>query len=210
MALVFHTRAAHLPPHEIQPPQPRHRAARIPHRPGLLLTLLDSDGDRITITSSSGTLTGANVILAPGGIAEINLDSLAFSGAALSVKVKAVPGGDGLVNIGAINASAAFPPASGAPVVTVDLKSITVQGDVGRVAVGTGIGPGAGLGALTVQSLGVDVGGTGGGVGAQFPGDHTATTIAGNLGNLTVAGDIEAASIFISGNLGATTIGGSL
>lgn len=178
--------------------------------PASVLTLLDNDGDRITITISSGTLTSANVILAPGGIAEINLDSLAFNGASLSVKVKAVPGGDGLVNIGAINASAAFPPVSGAPVVTVDLKSITVQGDVGRVAVGTGIGAKAGLGSLTVQSLGVDAGGSGGGFGVQLAGDFTETSIAGNLGKLTVLGDIHTASIFISGNLGATTIGGSL
>lgn len=185
--------------------------------PASVAIFQDTDGDIITVKNAgSGNLndpTQATFTLPPlgaDGIQEINLNSALFQNDTITITVKAAPGGDGLINIGAINASALFPPASGAAVTTVDLKAITVQGDVGRIAVGTGAGATAGLGSLKVQSLGVADGGAGGGVGVQVPGDTTNTTIAGNLGKLTVLGDIFSASIFISGNLGATTIGGSL
>lgn len=185
--------------------------------PASVAIFQDTDGDIITVKNAGpGNLndpTQATFTLPPlgaDGIQEINLNSALFNNDTITITVKAAPGGDGLINIGAINASATFPPASGAAVTTVDLKSIVVQGDVGRIAVGTGVGATAGLGSLTVQSLGVADGGAGGGVGVQVPGDNTNTTIAGNLGKLTVLGDIFSASIFISGNLGATTIGGSL
>lgn len=169
--------------------------------PASVFTYIDVDGDLVTIKSSVGTLGAGNLVFegADGGpqqLQQIVLDGT-FTNTALAITVKSVPGGDGRANVGAILADG------------VDLKSVSVAGDLGRIEAGSADGgaqppASVGLGALTVDSLGRA------GVSIQGPGGSLFTSIGGNLGKLTVKGDIFGATLFVDSTIGSITIGGSL
>jgi hypothetical protein len=169
------------------------------------LTFKEADGDTVTVKLSQGLLTSANAntVFAfdtgPGGVngsnataqqlQEINLAALtpaAGTHLGLTVTVAKAATGNGLTNIGFIDASGE------------NLGMVTIAGDLGRINAGS-------IQSLTVQSLGDQFtlnsqGGTG----------SLKSTITGNLGALSVKGDVDGEQIVVLGTLGAVTIGGSL
>jgi len=119
---------------------------------GRSATFLDTDGDLITVTINKGTLTAANFLYrginggTGGTIESIDLTAganpAAFKGATLTVKAAKAVGGDGFVNIGRVNATG------------IDLAKVTIPGDLGQVDAGDAVAKTAGLGTLSVHSLG--------------------------------------------------------
>ncbi len=172
----------------------------------------DADGDIVTIRISKGrfdnpadpaqddfvfgdTQTGLGEQLE---ILDLSNKAI-FDGAALTITAIPGPtGGDGVVNVGYINA------------IGVDLSTVLVRGDLGAINVGDNVTDAA-LGSLTVLSLGTQ-GGTTGAPDLQ-------SQFLGAVGSIRVMGDIFAASIDIRGettagkvlgNLGSLYVGGSL
>ncbi len=129
--------------------------------PAAVYYFTDVDGDHVKISSNKGTnaellaaVTLSNAaqpaVGKPHTLETLALDS-AFSGASISITAKPsndlnpsskTVSGQGFVNVGEINATG------------VDLKSVTVHGDLGQIIVGTANGNGPGLGSLNVQSMG--------------------------------------------------------
>src|SRR5262245_29682980 len=76
--------------------------------PASMLAYTDVDGDQVKITSSAGTLDNSNVSLVQAGVGRY-CDGLtlaaAFAGADITFKVTKSPDGDGLANVGFIDAS---------------------------------------------------------------------------------------------------------
>jgi hypothetical protein len=168
--------------------------------PASVFNFTDVDGDLVTVKTSLGTLTAGNFTLVAGPVGselqKITLDAT-FDNTDLAITVKPGPGpgpkGNGSVNVGYIDATG------------VDMKSVSIAGDLGRIDAGGGApGPVFGVSSLTVDSLGR------GGVLLQGAGGSLFTEINGNLGKLTVKGDIYRAEIRVAAEIGSITIGGSL
>lgn len=162
------------------------------------LTFTDLDGDDVVITASgSGALTlGGNVIVSnvigsQTQIFTLDLTDAAFQGANVSIIAKRNPttGGDGLVNVGLIDATGR------------DLGKVIVDGDLGQLLAGDNAKPAPGLASLTVGSLG------------RFSTSTGATSlivgVTGKMGALSVRGDIVLTQISAE-SMGGVTIGGSL
>ncbi len=164
-------------------------------------TWLDVDGDLVTLkiskpVMSSITFASTDVGFLSTQVTRIDLGNPNCEGLSLTITaVPSVPGGsgpklgDGLVNIGKIDAQARH------------LGSVTLRGDLGEIDAGDGTG--TALQSLTIASLytlGTTTGAT-----TNF------SNLTGSLGKFIVAGDL-AGTIFIEsgGNLGSATIGGSL
>ena len=116
---------------------------------GKTATYTDVDGDAVTIAISVGTLTSANFTTLPTGVGSdeqlelINLTTGgSFAGTNLTVTVKRGPSGDGLVNIGYINATG------------VDLGTVSIAGDLGRIDAGDGSPVTPAIKLLSVRTLG--------------------------------------------------------
>jgi hypothetical protein len=101
-----------------------------------------------------------------------------------------VTGGDGLVNVGYINATG------------IDLGAVKVAGDLDKIVAGNGVGTKPGIGSLSVQSLGVK--------GITTGALNLESDITGRLGALNVRGNVFEAFVKASGSMGAVRIGGSL
>ena len=171
-----------------------------------VVTFSDVDGDLVRIKVSRGTLSASDFVVIPSGqglqIRTINfsddtIDAVnEFSGAALKVKSIARNQGDGLVNIGFINATG------------VDLGLVRVDGDLGQIDAGNATNPAPGLAGLNVKSLG------GFGVSTQVPGTGSlVSTITGVLGPVVVRTNIDGAALHAVGADAAITsvrLGGSL
>ena len=196
------------------------------------LTFLDADGDRITITVSKGPAlaVGANVTLSsgsaatPGVLQKLTLTDPLFAGASVSFAVKKAAGGDGLVNVGFIDAGSN------------DLGTVTVPGDLGRIVCGDlNMGKDVGLAALKVRSMGAlgtltQAGGTllsviVGALGRlevtrDFIEAHLETTDpisnTAGIGKIVIGGDLvggdaaESGRIEVDGNVGSVTIRGKM
>lgn len=165
--------------------------------PASTFVFTDVDGDIVTVKSSLGTLGAANFTFGPppqvSELQNITLDA-SFDNTDLTITVKAVPGGNGSVNVGAILAPG------------VDFKSISIVGDLGHINAGGG-DPAAkvfGVGSLTVDSMGRA------GVVLQGGGGTLYSFIDGRLGKLKVKGDMAGASIETTADMGGVEIGGSL
>jgi hypothetical protein len=162
------------------------------------VTFTDFDGDTVVVKTSRGTFDLATDFVFQdmgGGHEQLSLLNLSseFAGAQVKVAVtKRGAEGDGLVNVGYINAS------------TIDLASISVQGDLGRIDAGDATASTPALGILKVRSLGLY------GTATQSAGGSLSSTINGNLGKLVVTTDIQGASLNVVGRLGSVAIGGSL
>jgi hypothetical protein len=157
----------------------------------------DVDGDLVTVAITTGTLTLGNFVttqVAAGRdqLEEINLTAGGFAGTNLTVTVKKVGAGDGVANIGFINASGN------------DLGTVSIAGDVGRIDAGDATVATAGIKSLTVRSIGRL------GLDTQATGSSLTSNIVGALSALTVKGDIDAALVSVTGAVGSVTIGGSL
>jgi hypothetical protein len=160
----------------------------------------DVDGDHVTAKFSKPILTSNNVTAvlqttAVGVGDQLVAVDLAFLGApaagtSITFSVARVPGGDGLANVGLIDASG------------INLGNVTVKGDLGQIDAGSGSGTAiASLSANSMGRLGTDT---------QFIFPSLVSTIDGALGSLKIATDDIGTDINVSGKIGSITIGGSL
>jgi hypothetical protein len=157
---------------------------------GKTTTFTDADGDKVTVKVSKGDLSAANFIFAPDGtLQEINLNGDSrFSGANITITAKAVGNGDGVVNVGFLNAA------------NLDLGKVKISGNLGLIIAGDGDAKKGAIKSLTVGSLGT----------TDIVVEPLLSEIAGSLGKLTVQGDVRGAALTIAGKLGKATIGGDL
>lgn len=173
---------------------------------GLTASYTELDGDVVTIKISKGSL--ANVTFHFSGPQDgigtllgidLNSEGHQFAGAKLTISAKrGANGGDGFASVGFIDAEG------------VDLGSVVIDGDLGRIDAGDATRPGLALKSLTVQSLGA-LGNAGG------AGDRV-SHIEGSVGALTVRGDVRHAFFRVEdtstavarGHIGTVLIGGSL
>lgn len=162
----------------------------------------DSDGDLVTVKSSVAGIWGpvggapAGATLIPSGAGELlTLLELpvAAAGATLSISAEPVAGGDGFVNVGRIDASTA----------AIDLKSVTVDGDLGEIDAGDGSTATLAIATLKVQSLGMFDFAT-----ADFSSDFVSTL--DSLGKLDVKSDVAGTTVSVLGDIASIKIGGSL
>ena len=117
-----------------------------------------------------------------------------FAGTTLSITAKHGPAasGDRLVNVGYINAMG------------VDLGAVVVKGDLGQIDAGNDADPRAGLLRLTAGSLGSS------GLLTQLAGGSLQSDIVGTLKSLKLAHGLQDATLSVSGNIGALTIKGDM
>jgi hypothetical protein len=163
----------------------------------IIVSYTDVDGDIVHIKDSSGHLTSGDLTFVGGGtsgrLAELDLSTGVFAGASITFSVVHTPGGDGLANVGYIDAG------------TNDLGAVTVKGDLGRITAGSGSG--TAVKSLSVNSMGRLGTATQEGLGSP----SLESSFDGGLGSLTVAHDDVGALIVVSsGGAGSITIGGSL
>jgi hypothetical protein len=178
--------------------------------PAAVLKYTDVDGDLVTIRTSKGTgeQLASIVQLVPIGQGMqlrtifLNADQQ-FAGTDLSITAKkGSNGGDGLVNVGYIDAEGS----NGG--VKVDLGTVLVGGDLGEIDAGDGVSATPALKSLTVRSLGT--------FGTTTGAPTLQSDIDGRVGRLTVNGDIRNAFFKVrdtngeNGLIGRATIGGSI
>jgi hypothetical protein len=173
------------------------------------VTYTDTDGDLVTVKISKGAFDGTiggapsinDFVFANSGAGEqLRLilidDEYEFAGAKLTITATPAGGGDGMVDIGFIDAS------------DIDLRGVTVDGDLGRIEVGDSILKTPGLGLLKAHSIGVRGLDTQGGAGSLD------SIIIGRLGKLDIADDVEEAAIYVDGDvfgsIGSVFIGDDL
>src|SRR5262249_32068519 len=128
----------------------------------------------------------------------IDLTGVGAAAAGTNITTGATPsaltGGDGYAALGQINATG------------IDLGTVTIDGDLGRVVAGDATTSTSGLKGLTVQSLGR--------FGTSTGASDLNTLIQGRLDFLKVKSDVQEASVSVQGGvdgrLGSVTIGGSL
>jgi hypothetical protein len=182
--------------------------------PAAVFTYTDVDGDNVTITTSKGTNAQLAAIVTPFLVSEpgslgpelqqidFSADAATFAGSNLTVTAKrSAMGGDGLVNVGFIDATGADDGTA------LDLGRITIRGDLGQIDAGDAATGTAGIKGLTVQSIGQW------GTSTQTPGADLESDIAGALGFLKIAGNLHG-GLFLTagadGKIGRVTIGGSI
>ena len=162
--------------------------------PASVLTYNDVDGDKVTITSTVGTLDGHATIIG-GNLVLLNLSNPSFDGASITFSVKKAGTGDGLVAVGRI--------AGGAN----DFGKIIIKGDLGNIDCGSDTAGTPAIKLLSARTIGRY------GLASQGGGGDLQSDINGTLGLLAVNGDVKDAYIHVigtSGSIGAVTIGGSL
>ena len=170
--------------------------------PAAVFHYTDVDGDKVTLTSSLGVnadlASAAHVVVGQLQLLDIEtaMFGAEFSGASFSFTVVKALHGDGLANVGYINATG------------VDLGTVSVLGDLGRIDAGNATTSTPAILALTAKSLGRF------GTDTQAAGGNLTSNIKGPLGALTVAGDVTGVFISVTGGadgkIGPITIGGSL
>src|SRR4030095_8634878 len=163
------------------------------------VTFTDVDGDTAVVKITRGTFDLATdfEFQDMGGGREqltfLNLSATEFAGAQVKVAItKRGAEGDGLVNVGYINAN------------TIDLASISVLGDLGRIEAGDATASTPALGTLKVRSLGLY------GTATQSAGGTLSSLINGDLGKLVVTTDIRGAALTVGGRLGSVAIRGTV
>jgi hypothetical protein len=182
--------------------------------PAVFAMFADVDGDLVTVSISKGTppsATGpgdADIVLSPIRVVDgeaasqllrINLmGNQVFKGANITVTATpqdfdddGVLDGDGLVNVGFIDASGFG---------GIDLGAVKIEGDLGKLVAGDAILTTTGLASLSVLSLGR--------FGTSTGAPDLSVTVAGNLGALKVSGDVRGPVSATS--LAAATIAGSV
>ena len=165
----------------------------------------DVDGDIVMVSISKGSLDLlTNFTFAAAGRGEqlqrISLTGEAFAGTDLTVTSRQTANGDGLANIGHVDAAG------------LDLGRVRIPGDLGRIDAGDTDFATPGVVVLKVNSLGRF------GVSTQpLAGASLASNIAGDLPLLQVNGivlgallSVEGASDGTGGNIASIKIGGSL
>ncbi|GAB4169390.1 MAG: hypothetical protein Fur0032_07900 [Terrimicrobiaceae bacterium] len=174
------------------------------------LTFVDADGDNVVVLTSKGSnseLAAAAVLTETSpGSGRFQLEALdlganpVFSKTTLQVMATRAPGdwtGDGLVHVGRIDAAG------------IVLGKVTIEGDLGRILVGTGQTGGTALSALSVFSLGSK------GISTGAP--DLVSEISGSVGSVRIETQLNGAtfSLVTAGAkmsslwVGADIIGGS-
>lgn len=165
--------------------------------PATVLSFTDVDGDSVALTVSVGDLSGTAAFV-PVGVGQqlvlLDLSDPQFAGADFTASVKRGVNGDGLVNIGRINAGGH------------GLGKVRVSGDL--AAIDAGVTGSFSLERLSVRSMGLF------GLATQNGAGDLVSDIFGRLGALVVATDIQGAFLNVeagaNGKIGSITIGGSL
>jgi len=166
----------------------------------------DAAGDTFIVKTSKGTFASGMFTfdsITQGQLTELSLTGHTdFTGANIAFSVIPATGGAGttVVNVGYIDA------------VNLDLGSVTVPGDLGRIDAGGGASPIA-LSKLTVNSLGALGTANQNGLASS----STTSNLFGTIGSINVAGNVDG-YIFDqdynskpgTGNINQVTIGGSL
>jgi hypothetical protein len=146
-------------------------------------TFTDVDGDKVTVNLSIGTLTAGLFTTGATGLGEqlqtIDLNGGGFDGANLTISVKKALAGDGLVNVGYINATGH------------DLGTVTVAGDLEQIDAGDGDPAAPAVKSLTVRSMGRY------GTDTQSAGGSLESNFDLALGKLVVKGDVAAAHLAV-------------
>ncbi len=185
--------------------------------PAAVLTFTDTDGDLVTVSASKGTGTDLHAVvdpfLVPAGAGRqlqqlaLNTRAATFQGA--TIVISAAGSGNGTVDIGYINATG------------LDLGSVTIDGDLGQIDAGDADTRTQAVCSLSAGSIGVR------GLDTQAAGGILQSTLVGRLGALTLAGNLQGASLLVlgsafdpdpnvhdrfdtPGSIGAIDIGGSL
>jgi hypothetical protein len=165
----------------------------------------DVDGDLVKIKVSKGILSFADFKLAPAGtvggfqlqLVNLSDDGGEFKDANLTITAaRTALGGDGRVNVGYINAT------------SVDLGTVTVEGDLGSITAGDATVVTPGIDTLTVRSMGSF------GVSTQGPGGFNYSSVIGKLSTLNIASDLTSQILANAGlggvAFGTVKIGGSI
>jgi hypothetical protein len=181
------------------------------------VTFRDVDGDDVTVKLTRPLLTDtatADLVLdfnvgsvdgsnaAGQQLQAANLFALgaAAQGVGLTVTAarNATTGGDGLVNVGQVDAAD--------PTASLDLAAVVIDGDLGRLQAGDATTATTGLASLTVQSLGR--------FGTATGSPDLQTAVSGRLGTLRVKSDVVGAFVSVTGGddgkIGSVLVGGSL
>jgi hypothetical protein len=161
-------------------------------------TFLDGDGDLVTVKVTKGALSQRDFTFSGGVWQKLDLSGnpLLFGGTNITVSVKKGPGGDGKVNLGALDARG------------LDLGKVTLPGDLGQIDVGDGIFKTPAVKALSLGSLGAVSGTQPAGTINPLQSD-----LVGGLAKLVVKGSVKGAVNLTGGtgaNLGSVSIGGDL
>ena len=165
--------------------------------PAAVVTFTDVDGDIVKVSSSKGStadLMSATHVTS-GQLTLLDLSSATwgseFSGASVSVKISALGAakGDGVVNVGYIDATG------------IDLGSLTVNGDVGKIEIG---GPGNKPAAKSIKVFSLGKLGTGTGA------PDLLSNLDSSCGSLSIQGDVVGALFNVEGKLGTLFVGGSI
>jgi hypothetical protein len=167
------------------------------------VTFTDADGDLVKVTASkpgqvAPPLTLPNLTLSGGTAGQLqtlNLTDPGFDGARITITAKKKAGGDGLVNVGYINATFR------------DLDRVIVKGDLAKIFCGdpaTIDDPGLNL--LKVRSMGT--------LGLTTGAPDLGSSVIGKLGVLKVARDFVDARMHaiggVDGQIGSVFVGGDV
>lgn len=169
----------------------------------------DVDGDTVTVAFSKPILTPTNVNTIftfntglvngtnnPQQLQSINLLGIASaSGTTIATSAVRSPinGGDGFANLGQIEAT------------DLDIGSVTIDGDLGRIFLGNATPNRLTIGAISVHSMGR--------FGTSTGASSLESVINGSIGALRVKTDVYEAAISTNGvdrKIGSITVGGSL
>ena len=179
--------------------------------PAAVFIFTDVDGDAVTIATSKGTNAdlAAIVTVENAGVGKelqridfsLNAGVFALTNLTVTAKHTAV-GGDGLVNVGFIDASTTDGGTA------LDLGTISIRGDLGRIEAGDASTGTTAVKGLSVQSMGEF------GTSTQQAGGGIISILNGALSSLKVAGNMRDAALVasggIDGKIGSVTVGGSI
>jgi hypothetical protein len=150
------------------------------------------DGDHVQLALSAGTMNIGWASYAQGSAASVVDLTAAAPGASLRMTVTRAPGGDGLANVGHIDATG------------VDLGMVVIKGDLSRITAGDDDMATPAARAVTAWSVGRLASET------QPLGGGWASDYHGRVGRLTVRGDMVDARVSVVAGIDSLCIGGSL
>jgi hypothetical protein len=168
----------------------------------------DVDGDAVTVSFSKSfinstdfgtifTFVGSGLGGQLQGIDLLHAPSpTKLAGMNITISVKKEGSGNGLVNVGLIEA--------GNGISGIDLGNVKVAGDLGAINAGEGRATKDAVKSLTLDSFGAQ------GVSTQAAGGSLVSYFNGAVPKITVSGDVDGESISSLGNISTITIKGNL
>lgn len=160
--------------------------------PAGVFTFVDTDGDAVTVSSSRGTNADLAAVIQPflsaSGLGfqlqkvALNTAPAIFKGTTLVISAAPAGGGNGFVDVGYVDATG------------IDLNSVTIDGDLGRIDAGDSNVQTAALRSLSAVSLGVR------GLATQGAGGNLVSNVFGAVGSLVLSGDLRDAKFQVLGS----------